>query len=130
MVLEAYRTLKEATVTQVFEHINRDNSENPIIQHKTVQNETANLRRAGKIEEAGKDGRAPIYSPTRVPNEGPEVYTEDLKDPRTFGENVSTNGHREGPVCVFEGCSNLATIETEDDWGKLEMYCNEHCQDW
>ena len=85
-IYQAYLDLKRATAREVFEHINTDTTK-PATPLSTIKNKTTDLKRVGLLEEVGKDGRAPIYSPpqeeeeesthTDRPDHRPNVYTED-----------------------------------------------------
>ncbi len=121
MTFQAYQDMKEATVNQVFEHVNQDSLEHPILKRKTIQNETATLRKTGKIEEVGKDGKAPIYSPVKVPDKGPEGYIEDPWDPGTLEEEPSSN--RDNEICRVKGCDE--PVDDDDELCQLHTWCSD-----
>lgn len=108
-ILQAYQELGEATVNQVFDYVNGDSLQRPIFKLKTVQNETANLRKTEKIRQVGKDGRAPKYSPVKVPDKGPEVYIEDHWDSGTLHQNQKQQDHHGGEdYCSSVDCPNYS----------------------
>ncbi len=128
MIFQAYQDLKEATVNQVFDYVNRDSPQDPILKRKTIQNETANLRKAEKIKQVGKEGKAPTYSPAKVPDKGPEEYIEDPRDSGTLHQNENQKDHNRGKdICLDVDCSNYSQWADEpcpicreamaaDDW--------------
>jgi hypothetical protein len=95
-IYQTYIDLERATARKVFKHINPD-ANNPTVPLSTIKNKTTDLKRAGLIEEVGKDGKAPIYAPVkRAGGTHEDRPTEHTEDGGTVGRTLEGGPDGEG----------------------------------